>query len=37
MFVRLVTENPDAAMVVMRILSDKIAHATQLFEDAKSN
>ncbi|MDA0339006.1 MAG: cyclic nucleotide-binding domain-containing protein [Proteobacteria bacterium] len=35
MFVRLVTENPDAAMVVMRILSEKIAQATQLFEDAQ--
>ena len=37
MFVRMVTENPDAAMVVMRILSEKIAQATQLFEDAQSH
>lgn len=36
MFLRTVTENPDAALVVMRILSEKIAQATNLFERSQA-
>lgn len=36
MFLRMVTENPDAASVVMRILSEKIAQATQMIEDTEA-
>lgn len=32
MFLRMVTENPDTALGVMRILSDKIARTTERFE-----
>lgn len=32
MFLRLVTENPEAALGVMRMLSEKIARATERFE-----
>jgi CRP-like cAMP-binding protein len=32
MFLRLVTENPDTALGVMRMLSDKIARTTERFE-----
>ena len=32
MFIRLVTENPDTALGVMRMLSDKIARTTERFE-----
>lgn len=36
MFLRTVTENPDAAMVVMRILSEKIALATTQLENSQA-
>jgi CRP-like cAMP-binding protein len=35
-FLRLVTENPDAALAVMRSLSDKIARATERYQELES-
>ena len=35
-FLRIVTENPDAALAVMQILSDKLAHTTENYERLKA-
>jgi len=35
MFLRMVTENPDTALGVMRMLSDKIARTTESFEEVE--
>jgi CRP-like cAMP-binding protein len=35
-FLRIVTENPDAALAVMQILSDKLARTTEDYERLKA-